>query len=272
MVPAWPPPSRGRTSSAARSPGRRSGRRSRPPSRTARVDMHLVGTDGWVSMPAAAPADPPFFPDPYAPVAVQHLRLRVPRRHRAVGHAGRGAARQGPDQRADAVLRRGGRHLPHADQPRPGAAARPLRRAHPALARLRQRDPAVRRRARALARGADRARPHVLLPPARRGHVHVPLPLRGRRARADGHDGHGVRPAQAEQGAARGRRAVRLQRRRRSTALRPRVRLHDHRAVVGGPLPRRPHPGERLDRLRPELLAAQRPGLAGHPGRPTATR
>jgi FtsP/CotA-like multicopper oxidase with cupredoxin domain len=32
-----------------------------------RVDMHLVGTDGWVSMPAAAPADPPFFPDSYAP-------------------------------------------------------------------------------------------------------------------------------------------------------------------------------------------------------------
>ncbi|MGN6299567.1 MAG: multicopper oxidase domain-containing protein [Angustibacter sp.] len=32
-----------------------------------RVDMHLVGTDGWVSMPSAAPADPPFFPDPYAP-------------------------------------------------------------------------------------------------------------------------------------------------------------------------------------------------------------
>ncbi len=44
-----------------------------------------------------------------------------------------------------------------------------------------------------------------------------------------------------------------------STQLQPGVRLHDHRAVVGGPLPRRPHPGERLDRLRPELLAAQRP-------------
>ncbi len=29
--------------------------------------VHLVGTDGWVSMPANAPADPPFFPDALAP-------------------------------------------------------------------------------------------------------------------------------------------------------------------------------------------------------------
>jgi FtsP/CotA-like multicopper oxidase with cupredoxin domain len=29
--------------------------------------IHLVGTDGWVSMPADAPADPPFFPDSLAP-------------------------------------------------------------------------------------------------------------------------------------------------------------------------------------------------------------
>ncbi len=29
--------------------------------------LHLVGTDGWVSMPSNAPADPPFFPDSYAP-------------------------------------------------------------------------------------------------------------------------------------------------------------------------------------------------------------
>ena len=29
--------------------------------------VHLVGTDGWVSMPANAPADPPFFPDSLAP-------------------------------------------------------------------------------------------------------------------------------------------------------------------------------------------------------------
>jgi FtsP/CotA-like multicopper oxidase with cupredoxin domain len=29
--------------------------------------VHLAGTDGWVSMPANAPADPPFFPDALAP-------------------------------------------------------------------------------------------------------------------------------------------------------------------------------------------------------------
>lgn len=32
-----------------------------------RKAVHLVGTDGWVSMPSAAPADPPFFPDALAP-------------------------------------------------------------------------------------------------------------------------------------------------------------------------------------------------------------
>jgi FtsP/CotA-like multicopper oxidase with cupredoxin domain len=31
------------------------------------VKRHLVATDGWVSMPADAPADPPFFPDALAP-------------------------------------------------------------------------------------------------------------------------------------------------------------------------------------------------------------
>ena len=30
-------------------------------------NVHLVGTDGWVSMPQGAPADPPFFPDSLAP-------------------------------------------------------------------------------------------------------------------------------------------------------------------------------------------------------------
>ncbi|HEV7204219.1 MAG TPA: multicopper oxidase domain-containing protein [Jatrophihabitans sp.] len=29
--------------------------------------LHLAGTDGWVSMPSSAPADPPFFPDSLAP-------------------------------------------------------------------------------------------------------------------------------------------------------------------------------------------------------------
>ncbi len=36
------------------------------PSDSGAVNIHLVGTDGWVSMPAA-PDDAPFFPDPLAP-------------------------------------------------------------------------------------------------------------------------------------------------------------------------------------------------------------
>ena len=32
-----------------------------------RKNLHMVGTDGWVSMPTNAPADPPFFPDVLAP-------------------------------------------------------------------------------------------------------------------------------------------------------------------------------------------------------------
>jgi FtsP/CotA-like multicopper oxidase with cupredoxin domain len=32
-----------------------------------RKEVHLVGTDGWASMPQGAPADPPFFPDSLAP-------------------------------------------------------------------------------------------------------------------------------------------------------------------------------------------------------------
>jgi FtsP/CotA-like multicopper oxidase with cupredoxin domain len=34
---------------------------------TKSVDVHLAATDGWVSMPDSAPADPPYWPDPYAP-------------------------------------------------------------------------------------------------------------------------------------------------------------------------------------------------------------
>ena len=97
----------------------------------------------------------------------------------------------------------------HADQPRAAAAARPVRRAHPALARLPQRDPALRRRARALARRAGGPGLHLLLPPARRRDLHVPLPLRGRGARPDGHDRHGVRAAEAEQDRVAGTRRAR---------------------------------------------------------------
>ena len=160
--------------------------------------MHLVGTDGWVAMPDDAPADPPFFPDSLAPSPFNTYVFGFRDVTGMTAAQVVGPARPRADQRADAVLRRGGRHLHHADQPRAGAAAGPLRRPHPALARVRQRHPAVRRRPRALARRPGRPRLHLLLPPPRRRHVHVPLPLRGRRARADGHDRHGLRPAQAE--------------------------------------------------------------------------
>ncbi len=44
-----------------------SGAAIRPVAGGVRRDMHLVGTDGWVSMPAGSPADPPFYPDSLAP-------------------------------------------------------------------------------------------------------------------------------------------------------------------------------------------------------------
>ena len=77
-----------------------------------------------------------------------------------------------------------------------------------------------------------------------------------------------VRPAAAEQAPGeRGSRGneVRLQRRRRLHQVRPGVRLHAHRAVGGGPLPRRAHPDLGLDRLPAQLLADERPRLPGHP-------
>ena len=76
-------------------------------------------------------------------------------------------------------------------------AARPRRRPHHPLARVRERHPALRRRPRALDLRAHRAQLHLLLPAARPGHVHVPLPLRGRRARPDGDDRAAVRAARS---------------------------------------------------------------------------
>ena len=64
-----------------------------------------------------------------------------------------------------------------ADQPRPGAAARPVRRAHAALARLPQRHPVLRRRADRLGGGAAGRDVHLRLPAPRPGtymyHCHV---------------------------------------------------------------------------------------------------
>ncbi len=138
----------------------------------------------------------------------------------------------GPAPRADARLPAGRRRAPHADEPRVRRAPGPHRRAHGALARLPHALGAVRRRPGGLDRRADAAAVHLLLPAARPGHVHVALPLRGRRARADGHDGIVfVRPAQ--DGTRRCiRPGVRVQRRRRLDRLRPPLRAAPERALA----------------------------------------
>ena len=60
--------------------------------------------------------------------------------------------------------------------------------------------PVLRRRARAVDRGPARPELHLCVPAARSRDVHVPLPLRGRRARVDGHDRDRLRPARPELG------------------------------------------------------------------------
>ena len=193
---------RARSSLAAQPPGparcccpRRAGAAAGDP------DLYLAGTDGWIYLPPT-PAIPPFHPDILAPDPfttyifgfrnVTGLTTTQKVEPEEQGAALRAAVlgepvRPGPPGRL---------HGP-ADQPGPGAAARPVRRAHPALARLPQRDPVLRRRADRLGRGADRAQLHLRLPAPRPRHVHVPLPRRGRGARAHGHDRAGVRPPAA---------------------------------------------------------------------------
>ena len=117
---------------------------------------------------------------------------------------------------------------------------------------------------------------HLLLPPARRGDVHVPLPLRGRRARADGHDRHGLRPAEAEQAA--GRPATRSARSTPTTTATGRTRYDREFAFMITELWSAAHYRDAHIQVSdwtdydPELLAAQRPRLPGHRSRPTATR
>ena len=229
-------------------------------------EVHLVGTDGWVVHAGRAPRGSAVLPRPAGAERLRHLRLRLPRRHR--DDRTQVAAQRGEAQISAPMLDFDEEDDIKITLTNLGLVQRPdlfdghTLHWHGFVNAI----PAVRRRAGAVGGGADRPRLHLLLPAARRRHVHVPLPLRGRRARADGHDRHRLRPAEAERPADYGQPAgtVRLQRRRRLDPLRPRVRLHAHRALVGGPLPRRPHPGQRLDRLRPELLAAERPRLPRH--------
>ena len=136
------------------------------------------------------------------------------------------------------------------------------RLAHHPLARLRPAVAAQRRRARGVGRRADRQAADVLLPPAPRGHVHVPLPLRGRRARPDGHDRDRLRPARCRTARRRSGQdvhEVRLQRRRRLDRVRPPLRDPAERDLDERLPRRRPgHPGDHRDRLRPAVVHPQR--------------
>ena len=168
--------------------------------------MFLGGTDGWMGLPAT-PAIPIFHPDPMGADKGIGLNCYIfgfrniteldqPQR---VGAEGAGAAL------GAAVLGRPvqpGRHLDRVrhrhHEPRARRPTRPVRRPHPALARLPQRDPVLRRRADGFGVGAGRHGVPVRLPAPRPRHLHVPLPRRGHRARAHGDERHHVRPADPE--------------------------------------------------------------------------
>ena len=110
----------------------------------------------------------------------------------------------------------------------------------------------------------DRQAAHLLLPPAPRGHLHVPLPLRGRRARPDGHDRDRVRAPDPGRHHHRRVQQVRLQRRRRLDRLPPPLRDPPQRGVVELPRRRPRHPGVDRHRLRPAVVHPQRPLLSGN--------
>ena len=119
--------------------------------------VHLVGTDGWVSMPADAPADLPFFPDSLAPSPFNTYVFGF--RDVTGMSSAQVAAQRGKAQISAPMMAFDEEDDVTITLTNLGLLQRPdlLRRAHAALARFRQRDPAVRRRARALAGGAGRA-------------------------------------------------------------------------------------------------------------------
>ena len=240
-----------------------------PAQAPARNTVHLAGTDGWVAIPAPATPVSYDFPDNIAPEGKTTYVFGfrdVTGLHRP---AGAGPEGQDADLRAAALVRRvpgcarqrrpGDRH-----EPRHAGSPGPHRRAHPALARVPQRDPVLRRRARDERLDPDRARPDLLLPAQGPGHVHVPLPLRGRGARADGHDGPAVRAAAPERHRARRVQQVRLQRRRRLDRLRPRVRAPADRDVPRVALAGRPHPAAAVGSVPRRRVVHQRPQLPRH--------
>ncbi len=142
--------------------------------------------------------------------SAERLHLLLPRRHQGAGRAQRRPDRPerarpdlrpqgpGPAVRPDHRYGRRREVPPDALQPRLAGAARHSGRPHRPLPRLQERDPVVRRCARDVGRRPPGQDVPLLLPADRPGHVHVPLPLGGRRARPDGHDRSGLRPAEAQ--------------------------------------------------------------------------
>ena len=117
---------------------------------------------------------------------------RVPRLGDGAGHAGR--QRAGADDSGG----RGRRALPLPHQRRDDDAARSVRPPLHPLARLPAGGRDLRRRPRLLDLDQHGGQPDLLLQRQGRGHLHVPLPRRGRRAHADGHARQPVRAAAAE--------------------------------------------------------------------------
>ena len=142
----------------------------------------------------------PSTPTSWRPTAVHDLHLRVPQRHRDDRVAAAGAEEQGAAHRA-AVLGRPVRPGAPKDfmvqLTNLGLALRPdLFDAHTLhwhgfrnVIPFFDGEPTG---SVSVPTGRD---VHLRLPPARPRHLHVPLPRRGRRARAHGHDRPGVRPA-----------------------------------------------------------------------------
>ena len=121
-------------------------------------DLFLGGTDGWIYLPPT-PAIPPFHPDNLAPAPFTTYIFGF-RNVTGLHRPGSAADQKNKAQHSAPLFwvnQRSG--LPgQADQPGPGAAPRPLRRAHAALARLPQRHPVLRRRADRLGRRCRRGR------------------------------------------------------------------------------------------------------------------
>ena len=100
----------------------------------------------------------PFHPDTYAAGAAHDVRVRVPQHHGTQRHRRSSNQKNQAQHSAPMFWAEGGPGVPgQAHEPRARPAARPVRRAHRALAWVPERDPLLRRRADGLGRGPGRA-------------------------------------------------------------------------------------------------------------------